>query len=181
MLPPGSWAQCRPSDGSIPTLLTSLGCPQAAVTSCSNPRAWGAASPAPNSMPSSSPRQESSSRAMPNRRMPHAGFTFYALRGQASTRIPGGSDSGEWYRVVLQLFPDGTCGIALDGTPLGRSNLSMQLNGPVRVVLGGSSVNNMMLHGPVEVWVGVRGYIDWRQLVEKAEPSGESVPSWLHA
>lgn len=36
----------------------------------------------------------------------------------------------------LQLFPDGTCGVALDGRPLWRSRVSLLLDRPFAIVLG---------------------------------------------
>ncbi len=35
--------------------------------------------------------------------------------------------------------------------------------GRFKIILGGRSHGTVMLHGPLEVWEGVRGDVDWRQ------------------
>ncbi len=73
--------------------------------------------------------------------------------------------SGEAYRLTLQLFPDGTCGVAVDGEPVSRSRVPEgNIEAPHRVVLQGKSVDTEMLVGPVRVWTGVRGSVDWSEL-----------------
>lgn len=83
---------------------------------------------------------------------------------------PAGLDSGEWWRLRLQLFPDGTCGMAVNGTPLARTTTRFPLDDPYYVFLDGSSRWTKTLHGPVEVWQGVREDIDWRILHEPPNP-----------
>jgi DNA-binding SARP family transcriptional activator len=75
--------------------------------------------------------------------------------------------SGRWFRVVLQLFPDGTCGIAIDGVPLARSARPVTHGRTVRAVLGLASLDNLMLHGPLRVWTGVTDTVDWFELAER--------------
>lgn len=81
--------------------------------------------------------------------------------------LEGGLDSGEWWNLTLQLFPDGTCGVAVNGNPIARSTVRFPLDKPQYVFLDGSSKGTKMLHGPVRVWQGVRGDIDWRVLHEE--------------
>ena len=70
---------------------------------------------------------------------------------------------GSWNRFVVQLFPDGTCGFGLNGEAIGRTEVGVSVDGPFQIILGGRAHGTVMLHGPLEVWEGVRGGIDWRQ------------------
>ena len=70
---------------------------------------------------------------------------------------------GSWHRFVVQLFPDGTCGFGLDGEAIGRTEVGVSVDGPFQIILGSRSHGTVMLHGPLEVWAGVRGDMDWRQ------------------
>jgi hypothetical protein len=76
--------------------------------------------------------------------------------------------SGQWHSFQLQLFPDGTCGVAVDGAAVVHPTSWVPTDRQFRVVLKGRSHGNVMLHGPLDVWEGVRGDIDWRALA----PSG---------
>jgi DNA-binding SARP family transcriptional activator len=80
--------------------------------------------------------------------------------------VPGLSwmRSGSWYTVRIQLFPDGSCGVALNGRPVWRTGAADPSDKPFRVSLWGSSLGSNMLVGPLEVWEGVRGDIDWREV-----------------
>ena len=70
---------------------------------------------------------------------------------------------GSWNRFVVQLFPDGTCGFGFDGEAIGRTEGGVSVDGPFQVILESRSHGTVMLHGPLQVWEGVRGDIDWRQ------------------
>jgi hypothetical protein len=89
-------------------------------------------------------------------------LVLYEIRAPAS-RAPSYLRSGEWYRVRLQLFPDGRCGVALNGTPvlIGASVVPAQ---PAYLFLYGMSVQTKMLVGPLTVFSGVRTDIDWEAL-----------------
>jgi len=80
--------------------------------------------------------------------------------------------SGRWTRAVLQLFPDGTCGVAVDGVPLGRSSEPVTYGDVVRVFLGLASRDNLMLHGPLDVWTGVTDEVDWFALLQEEAGGG---------
>jgi DNA-binding SARP family transcriptional activator len=69
--------------------------------------------------------------------------------------------SGEWYTLRLQLFPDGRCGLALDGLPRALSESGGQPTGSYNLQLFGSMVGTRLLIGPIEVWTGVRDGVDW--------------------
>jgi len=72
--------------------------------------------------------------------------------------------SGEPFTVRLQLFPDGTCGVAIDSIPLFRGDVRTMHASPNRIFLAGESLNTRVLVGEVEVWEGIPGYLDWSSL-----------------
>jgi hypothetical protein len=82
----------------------------------------------------------------------------------AGIDAPSWMRSGRWYTFRFQLFPDGTCGLAVNGHALwrGRTSVAGLLRiPPLRVRIDGNSVGARMLVGPLEVWQGVRGGVDW--------------------
>ena len=68
--------------------------------------------------------------------------------------------TGEWYHLRLQVFPDGRCAIALNGTPvlIGSSVVTSQ---PTYLFLYGMSVQSRILVGPLTVFSGVRTDVEW--------------------
>jgi hypothetical protein len=70
--------------------------------------------------------------------------------------------TGAWHRVRIQLFPDGTCGFAIDGVAQWRSPSRVPIDTSYRVWISGSSVETSLVVGPVQVWRGVRPDVDWR-------------------
>ena len=72
--------------------------------------------------------------------------------------------STEWYRLLVQIFPDGTCGAAVNGRPLLRSEEPLQLDREFRLITEGHSVGTRLLIGPLEVWQGVKTDVDWAVL-----------------
>lgn len=76
--------------------------------------------------------------------------------------------SGDWYTIRLQIFPDGRCAFALNGKPLWRSESALSIDEQFRVVLEGKSVGTKILVGPLEIWEGVRGDVDW-SVLERAD------------
>jgi DNA-binding SARP family transcriptional activator len=87
-----------------------------------------------------------------------------AAGGAGFVAAPDWVLSGRWYRVRIQLFPDGRCGYALDGRPIALGIQTMPLAVPYRVLLHGNSLGNRMLVGPTEIWEGVRDDVDWTAL-----------------
>ena len=72
--------------------------------------------------------------------------------------------SGEPYTIRVQIFPDGTCGVAVDGQPLVRAELGTMEDAPDRIVLSGESLDTRVLVGPVKVWEGIRDGVAWSAL-----------------
>ncbi len=69
--------------------------------------------------------------------------------------------SGAWWTLRMQILPDGRCGIAINNTVLWLSPEPIRLTGEFRVRLGDESADTKILHGPLQVWTGVRTDIDW--------------------
>ncbi|HEU4697730.1 MAG TPA: AAA family ATPase, partial [Gemmatimonadales bacterium] len=81
-------------------------------------------------------------------------------------RVPAdqATPDGGWYAIRIQIFPDGTCGFAAAGRPLYHSEAAVPTTQRFRVLIQGNSVDTQILAGPVEVWEGVRGDVDWTAL-----------------
>lgn len=78
--------------------------------------------------------------------------------------VPPRLGTGVVFRLRLQLFQDGRCGLAIDGHPVWRSKTSIIPNLPVAVTLGYSSYATEALHGPLEIWQGVKPDVAWSLL-----------------
>ena len=88
--------------------------------------------------------------------------------GGAASFAPSSSVSrlgdGTWYRVLMQVFPDGRCGVAVNGVPTSvRSYLSLGADSVV-LQLQGSSYETRILVGAMVAGGGVRTDIDWARL-----------------
>ena len=93
------------------------------------------------------------------------------FRGLSRVGGPGGHiavdsslRSGQWFTIRLQIFPDGRCAVAIDGKPIARAETPLDLNRPYRVLIEGKSVRTRILVGPLDVWEGVKGDVDWSLL-----------------
>ena len=69
--------------------------------------------------------------------------------------------SGAWWTLRLQILPDGRCGIAINNRVVWLSTEPMPLDAEFRLRLGDESAGTKLLHGPLQVWTGVRTDIDW--------------------
>lgn len=69
--------------------------------------------------------------------------------------------SGRPHRLLLQLFADGRCGVALDGVGLAVSRVAVKRDRPFHLLLNGNSAGTRILVGPVRAWRGVREGTDW--------------------
>ena len=97
-----------------------------------------------------------------------------ALIGGVSPLIELESDaigSGEWWTLRLQILPDGRCGIAIDNHVIWISPEPIPLDGEFRLRLGDESAGTKLLHGPLQIWTGVRTDIDWSR-PPASSPSG---------
>jgi hypothetical protein len=69
--------------------------------------------------------------------------------------------SGRWWRLRVQVLPDGRCGVAVNGKPVWLSEQPLRTDIRYRLALQGMSFHTRILFGPVEVWQGVRRDVDW--------------------
>jgi hypothetical protein len=72
-------------------------------------------------------------------------------------------NDGGWWRLRVQLLPDGRCGMALNGRALHLRSAGATRS-PVYVVVQGSSVGTRILVRRVRIVAGVPTDIDWTQL-----------------
>lgn len=78
--------------------------------------------------------------------------------------------SGSWYEVRIQIFPDGRCGLAVNGTPITIAADPLTVDRRYRLLVWGNSLGNRMLVGPVTLWEGVPNDVDWGALRPGATP-----------
>jgi hypothetical protein len=69
--------------------------------------------------------------------------------------------SGAWWTLRLQILPDGRCGVAVNHRVVWLSPEPIPLDGEFRLRLGDESAGTKLLHGPLEIWTGVRTDLDW--------------------
>ena len=79
----------------------------------------------------------------------------------ATLAVPPTLGDGRWFRLRLQVMPDGRCGVAVNGEKVWVSRLPMAHDGPMGVVLDGSSVGTTIWHGGLRVWEGVEAGVGW--------------------
>ncbi len=69
--------------------------------------------------------------------------------------------SGTWWTLRLQILPDGRCGVAINNRVVWLSTEPILRDRRYRIWLGDESAGTKLLHGPMQVWTGVRTDIDW--------------------
>ena len=81
----------------------------------------------------------------------------------ANRAVQPSAIGGAWHTFLMQILPDGRCGLAMDGRPLlildSRLDPAM-----MRVMLSGYSFHTRIMVGPLSVWTGVRDDIHWLDL-----------------
>ena len=80
---------------------------------------------------------------------------------ERSVRVPPGTSRGEWVRIRLQLFPDGRCGLALNGVARAVLDRSVPVGDSAMLLIRSMSFHTRFLVGPIELWEGVRAGVDW--------------------
>jgi DNA-binding SARP family transcriptional activator len=71
--------------------------------------------------------------------------------------------SGSWRTLLVQLLPDGRCGVALDGKLLGTIDGGPREWAPLRVRIAGNTYRTDILVGEVRVYQGVVDWVNWSQ------------------
>jgi hypothetical protein len=84
-----------------------------------------------------------------------------ALPEQVRVGSPAGAHEGIWWRLRVQLLPDGRCGVALNGVPVFISGGSVGLGANARIHVSGNSHQTDALVGRLTLWRGVPNDIDW--------------------
>ena len=108
------------------------------------------------------------------------GDSIGGVAGQAPAHIlraPPSFRRGAWIAVALQVFPDGRCGVAINGAPVTVSPSRVITDSVVRVLLFGNSAGSKVLAGPLTLRSGVPADIDWSRVaatVPNAPPPGKS-------
>jgi hypothetical protein len=95
------------------------------------------------------------------------GYTYadsIAMSGGAKVTAPAALRTGRWFTVRLQVFPDGRCGLALDGRPVALGPRQPTPGTRAHLVLDGKSFETRLLVGPLTVFTGVPDDIDWTEL-----------------
>jgi hypothetical protein len=88
--------------------------------------------------------------------------------------VPGAIKAGAWFHVRLQLFPDGRCGVAINGVPMTLTPYRSVPDTVVRLVLFGNSAETQALIGPTTLRTGIATDIDWSRL---GDPIPEKPPA----
>jgi hypothetical protein len=99
-----------------------------------------------------------------------AGHGVASLHGggqNVGLAAPGAMKDGTWFRIRVQIFPDGTCGLAMNGNAVARTSAPVDLVRPFVVLLGSSSADTRILVGALEAWEGIRPGVDWEALRRK--------------
>jgi hypothetical protein len=78
----------------------------------------------------------------------------------ARVRAPDSAYTGQPFRVTMQIFPDGSCGVAIDGKALWRGPADF-FQRRVHLQLAGNSVDTRILVGTVRVTTGIAPGIAW--------------------
>ena len=93
----------------------------------------------------------------------HPGEALLVSAPDEAPVVPAPADAytGRPFRVVMQIFPDGRCGLAIDGKALwvGHANF---FRPAVHVSLAGNSVDTRILVGPLRISTGIAPNIDWK-------------------
>ena len=77
---------------------------------------------------------------------------------------------GGWYRVLIQLFPDRRCGLAIDGMPVFVGQAREAPADSVTAVIQGSSYGTRILVGAVTIGRGIRTDIAWQKAEQRDRP-----------
>ena len=105
------------------------------------------------------------------------GWSYLHYMGVTDAILPVADEltSDKPYRVRLQLFPDGTCGTAINGHARHRSKPQVRPELMYSFMIKGESVGTQILVGPLTMWRGVRGDVDWDVLTRDTTAAGQRI------
>ncbi|HEX6051617.1 MAG TPA: hypothetical protein VFZ21_20260, partial [Gemmatimonadaceae bacterium] len=94
------------------------------------------------------------------------GVTYAETMNGGSGNVPGARwlGSGRWYRIRVQLLPDGRCAVAVNDRAVAITAPAARLDSRIRIALFGQSFNTQMLVGRLEVFRGVKTDVTWAEL-----------------
>ncbi len=95
---------------------------------------------------------------------PNAASSLYFSKSYYQQTVPIGAGDGSTLTIRVQLFPDGTCGIALNGVPLLRTTTPVELSRDFFFVIGGRSKGTTALIGQTDLWKGVKPGVPWEEV-----------------
>lgn len=75
--------------------------------------------------------------------------------------LPAGAKEGRWVTVRLQLFPDGRCGVAVDGVPIFLSRQRLRDAASLQLHVNGNAHETDARAREVTVWRGVPPGVEW--------------------
>jgi DNA-binding SARP family transcriptional activator len=89
-------------------------------------------------------------------------------QASVSGKLPLAAQTGFPMSVTLQLFPDGSCGAAIDGRVVGHAMAQGLPFKRARIAIYGQSANTRIAVGRVEVKSGTDPGVDWREPTSKS-------------
>ncbi len=92
-----------------------------------------------------------------------AGTGILGFNGSLFMQADSAIRNGAWYRLRIQLFPDGTCGYAINGRVAAHSATHFDVNRPMSVTIDAQTYHADIFVGPLMVWEGVPPGVDWTQ------------------
>jgi DNA-binding SARP family transcriptional activator len=96
------------------------------------------------------------------------------LLGARSWPAPRTARSGRPFHVLIQIFPDGRCGIAVDGAAMAISPPGW-VSPRAHVLLSGNSAGTRMVVGRVRVGTGIAPHVEWDARPADGAPSRQAL------
>lgn len=94
---------------------------------------------------------------------PNFGFSLSSGLNR-TIRGPLRDTTGTWVKIRIQYFPDGRCGLAVNGRAAAIIERPVAIGDSAKLHIRSFSHRARILVGPVTIWTGVRGGVDWSAL-----------------
>ncbi len=92
-----------------------------------------------------------------------AGSDLFSFDGSLVHRANSAIRNGAWYTLRIQLFPDGTCGLAINGHVAAHGTTHYDVARPMAVIINAQTYHAGIFVGPLTVWEGIPPGVDWTQ------------------